>query len=175
MTTRKTGLKTIIDERIIERRIFILRGKKVMLGHDLAELYGVETRMLNQAVKRNLERFPEDFMFQLTHKEKSRVITICDNLPKIKFSPANPYVFTEHGILMLSSVLTSNRAIQVNIHIMRTFTKLREMLAGHVKLKRKIEAMEKKYDYQFKIVFDTIKKLLDPPEKPKNPIGFHVR
>ena len=175
MTTKRADLKTIIDERIIERRIFILRAKKVMLGHDLAELYGVETRMLNQAVKRNLERFPEDFMFQLTHIEKSKVITICDNLPKIKFSPANPYVFTEHGILMLSSVLNSKRAILVNIQIMRTFTKLRAMLAGHVELRRKIEEMEKKYDYQFKIVFDAIKKLLDPPEKPKNPIGFHVR
>ncbi|MBI5150556.1 MAG: ORF6N domain-containing protein [Candidatus Omnitrophica bacterium] len=175
MKTRKTDVKTTLDEKIIERRIFIIRGKKIMLGHDLAELYGVETRTLNQAVKRNLERFPQDFMFQLTHEEKSKVITICDNLPNVKFSPVNPYVFTEHGILMLSSVLNSRRAILVNIQIMRTFTKLREMLASHVGLKRKIEEMEKKYNYQFKVVFEAIKKLLDPPEKPKGLIGFHVK
>lgn len=175
MKSRKTDLKTIIDEKIIERGIFIIRGKKIMLGHDLAELYGVETRALNQAVKRNSERFPEDFMFQLTREERSKVITICDNPPKVKFAPVNPYVFTEHGILMLSSVLNSRRAILVNIQIMRTFTKLREMLASHVELRRKIEEMERKYDYQFKVVFDAIKKLLEPPEKPKNPIGFHVR
>ncbi len=144
-----------------------------MIDRDIAALYGVETKVLNQAVKRNRERFPEDFMFQLTQSElenwKSQIVT--SNKEKMGLR-RRPYAFTEHGILMLSSVLNSERAIQVNIQIMRTFNKLRELMIEHQDLRDKIEELEKKYDYQFKVIFDTIKKLLDPPQKRKGPIGF---
>ena len=146
-----------------------------MLDRDLAKIYGVETKVFNQAVKRNLERFPSDFMFQLTRKETNFLRSHFVTLKQGQHSKYLPYAFTEHGILMLSSVLNSKRAILVNIEIMRTFSRLRKILAGNTELKRKIGEMENKYDYQFKVVFDTTKKLLDPPEKPKNPIGFHVR
>jgi phage regulator Rha-like protein len=161
----------VILQQLIESKILFIRSKKVMLDKDLAVLYEVETKMLNRAVKRNIKRFPDDFMFQLTKKE-------FDNL-KFHFGTSSwggqrylPYTFTENGVAMLSSVLNSERAIQVNIQIMRTFTKLREMLATHKELKQKIEEIEKKYDYQFKIVFDTIKQLIDPPQKSKKRIGF---
>ena len=172
-TNMNQQLSLITEERI-SQRIFIIRGKKVMLDRDLASLYGVQTRILNQAVKRNLKRFPEDFMFQLTRSETSEVITNCDNLKNLKFSPSHPYAFTEQGIAMLSSVLNSDKAIEVNIQIMRTFTKLRELMLVHKDLRIKIEALEKKYDSQFKIVFDALRKLIDPPQKPKTPIGFVI-
>ena len=147
-------------------------GTKVILDKDLAELYGVETKYLTRQVRRNRERFPSDFLLLLTHQEFINL--------KCQFGTSSwggsrkpPMVFTEHGILMLSSVLNSKRAIKVNIQIMETFTHLREMMVSHKDLKQKIEEMEKKYDYQFKIVFEAIKKLLDPPSQPKNPIGFH--
>lgn len=164
----------IIPQEIIQSKILLIRGKKVMLDRDLSALYEVETRVLNKAVTRNLDRFPTDFCFQLT-KEEFNSLMFHFGTSKRGGTRKPPRVFTEHGILMLSSVLNSKRAVLVNIEIMRTFTKLREMLAGHVELRRKIEDMEKKYDYPFKVVFDAIKKILDPPEKPKNPIGFHVR
>src|SRR4030042_2478878 len=157
-------MSDIIPQESIETKIIFIRGKKVMLDRDLAQLYGVTTSNLNKAVRRNIERFPEDFMFQLSKEE-------FENL-KFHFGTSSwggtrklPYAFTENGVAMLSSVLNSDRAIKVNIQIMRTFTKLREMLMTHKKLKEKIEAMEKEYDYQFKIVFDAIKQLLEPPEK----------
>jgi hypothetical protein len=167
----------LIPQEVIQNKIFLHRGKKVMFDKDLAELYGVETKVLNQAVKRNIDRFPPDFMFLLTLQEvtilKSQFVTSSWGG---KRKPS--HAFTEHGILMLSSVLNSKRAIQVNIQIMRTFTQLREMLAGNKELKRKIEEMEKRYDHQFQIVFKAIKELLEPPAppppKPKGPIGFHV-
>ncbi|MBP9855101.1 MAG: ORF6N domain-containing protein [Candidatus Omnitrophica bacterium] len=187
--TQKTSKFTIITSpESIESKIIFLRGHKVMLDKDLALLYGVETKVLNQAVKRNLERFPEDFMFQMTKEEfenwMSQFVTSSNTEPgslRSQFVTLKqgqhrkylPYAFTEQGIAMLSSVLNSSRAIQVNIQIMRTFTKLREMMAIHKDLKREIEMMEKKYDHQFNIVFEAIKKLLEPPEKPKGKIGFH--
>ncbi len=164
----------LIPQVIVERKIFLIRGRRVMLDRDLAELYGVETRVLNQAVKRNLNRFPEDFMFQLTQAEmenwKSQIV--MSNKDKMGLRRA-PYAFTENGVAMLSSVLSSERAVEVNIQIMRTFTRLREMLLTHKDLQRKIEDMEKKYDHQFKIVFDAIKQLITHEEpKKKKPIGF---
>jgi hypothetical protein len=164
----------LIPTETIEKRILFLRGKKVMIDSDLAELYGVETRILKQVVKRNRKRFPEDFMFQLTKSERDEVITNCDNLHKLKFYPALPHVFTEQGIAMLSSVLNSERAIMVNIQIMRTFTKLREMIEGNKDLRRKIEEMEKKYDTQFKVVFEAIKRLVEPEVKLKRKVGFYI-
>ena len=176
-----------------ERRILLLRGKKVMLDFDLAELYGVETKALNQAVKRNRERFPEDFAFQLTLEEvdalrlqietsKQRVAEPQEDEPnrsqfvtgsqKHRDARYRPYAFTEQGVAMLSSVLRSSRAVQVNIAIMRAFVRLRELLLTNADLARKLEAMEKKYDSQFKVVFDALRQLMTPPDPPRRRIGF---
>jgi len=167
--------KSLIPVERIERRIFLIRGHKVMLSNDLAELYEVEPRILVQAVKRNIDRFPEDFMLQLSQEEfsilKSQiVISSWGGLRR-----ATPYAFTEQGVAMLSSVLRSKRAIQVNIEIMRAFVRLRRLLASHADLARKLDALEKKYDAQFKVVFDAIRQLMTPPETKRRPIGFRVR
>ncbi len=174
---------TLVPPERIERSILLIHGHKVMLDRDLAYLYGVSTKVLNQAVKRHKDRFPEDFMFQLTMEEariwwtevrdgglRSQFVTLKRG-QHIKY---RPYAFTEHGILMLSSVLNSERAVQVNIEIMRAFVRLRRMLASHSDLARKLEALEKKYDAQFKVVFDAIRQLMAPPESKKRPIGFLV-
>lgn len=144
-----------------------------MLDTDLARLYQVKTFRLNEAVRRNSARFPEDFMFRLTQNEKKEVIANCDHLKNLKFSSQLPYAFSEQGIAMLSSVLKSERAICVNIEIMRTFVRLKKLLATHAELSEKINTLEKKYDHQFKIVFDALRQMLDPPQKPKRRIGFH--
>ena len=163
--------KARIAEEIIENKIYVLRGKKVMLDRDLALLYGVETKYLIRQVKRNLKRFPEDFAYRLTRQEvrNLRCHFVTSSHGGIRYLS---YVFTEQGIAMLSSVLNSPRAIEVNIQIMRTFIKLRQMFASNEELRRKVEAMEKKYDQQFQVVFNAIKKLLDYPAKPKRQIGF---
>jgi len=171
----------IISDEIIENKIFMIRGKKVMIDKDLAILYRVETKVLNQAVKRNSDRFPEDFMFQLTSQEsedlsRSQFVTLKKG-QNIKYSP---YVFTEQGVAMLSSVLKSKRAIQVNIQIMRTFTKIREMIISNKELRLKIEAMEKKYDNKFHEVFSVIKRLLiaqvkDSSKITTKKIGFKIK
>ncbi|MCC7203100.1 MAG: ORF6N domain-containing protein [Nitrospirae bacterium] len=166
----------MVADEILEQKIFMIRGKRVMLDKDLAALYGVETKVLNQAVKRNINRFPDDFMFQLSWDEASELSrSQFVTLKKGKNVKYLPYAFTENGVAMLSSVLSSERAITVNIQIMRTFTRLREMIATHKDLQKKIEEMEKKYDHQFKIVFDAIKQLLSPPEPKKKRIGFVVK
>jgi len=159
----------------IERSILLIRGEKVLLDLDLAAIYGVTTGALNQAVKRNPGRFPEDFMFQLSEKEKAEVVTNCDNLARLKFSPHLPYAFTEHGALMLANVLNSERAAQTSVMVVRAFVKLRQMLASNAELARKLETLEQKYDAQFKVVFDAIRQLMSPPAKPKREIGFHVK
>ena len=160
----------------IERSILLIRGQKVMLDRDLARLYGVETRALNQAVRRNIDRFPEDFMFRLTREEIMRISQFVissahPGVTTLKFSK-NVMAFTEHGVAMLSSVLNSPRAVQVNIQIMRTFAKLREIMSQHKDLARRLNELEKKYDAQFKIVFDAIRQLMATPEPKKRPIGF---
>lgn len=162
----------IIPIESIAKRILVFRGVKIMLSTDLAELYNVETRALNQAVKRNIERFPEDFMFMLTENEAD--ILVSQNvIPHKKYLGGHlPYAFTEQGVAMLSSVLKSKRAIQVNIEIMRAFVKLKEILSTHKDLAKKLNEMENKYDSQFKIVFDAIRELMIPPEKTKRKIGF---
>jgi hypothetical protein len=156
--------KGIILVPVIEKRIYFFQGKNVMFDKDLAILYGVDTKVFNQAVQRNLQRFPKDFMFQLTAKEfknlRSQFVTSSWGGRRYL-----PFVFTEMGVAMLSSVLNSERAIQVNIQIMRAFTALREIFEKHKDLKRKIEKMERKYDQQFKVVFDAIRQLLEPKEK----------
>jgi len=166
----KRGIITIPSERIISR-IFLIRGKKVMIDRDLAELYEVGTKALNLAVKRNIDRFPPDFMFQLSEKEfknlRSQIETSSWGGRRYP-----PYAFTEQGVAMLSSVLNSKRAIQVNIQIIRTFTQLRELLATNKELRIKIENMEKKYDAKLRQVFDVLKQLLMQESKPKGQIGF---
>jgi len=144
-----------------------------MLDADLAELYGVETKRLNEQVRRNKERFPEDFMFQLTVAEKMEVVANCDHLSKLKFSPNLPCAFTEHGAIMAASVLNTPLAVEMSVQVVRAFVKLREMISTHKDLAKKLEDLEKKYDTQFKLVFDAIRQLMTPPEpKKKRAIGF---
>jgi hypothetical protein len=184
----KTG--AVVPMERITRAILLIRGHKVMLDSDLAELYGVATKVLIQAVKRNQERFPEDFTFQLSSEEfellrrqsgtsslRSQFVTSNPNAESTRRARGGrryaPYVFTEQGVAMLSSVLHSARAIHVNIGIMRAFVQLRQMLASNTELARKLATLERKYDAQFKIVFDAIRELMTPPEpKKKRPIGF---
>ena len=165
----------LIPTERIERSILLIRGEKVMLDADLAEIYGVTTKVLNQAVKRNAIRFPEDFMFQLTEREKAEVVTNCDHRVRIKFSPHLPFAFTEHGALMLANVLNGERAALTSVQVVRAFVRLRQMLASNAELSRKLAALEKKYDAQFKIVFDAIRQLMTPPEPKRREIGFHVK
>jgi hypothetical protein len=168
---------SLIPAERIERSILLIRGQKVLLDSALAELYGVETKVLNQAVKRNLARFPDDFMFQLTREEleewRSQFVT---SNPGAKMGLRRPpYAFTEQGVAMLSSVLHSERAVAVNVEIMRAFVRLREMLSSHAGLARRLDDLEKKYDSQFRAVFDAIRQLMIPPETPKRGrIGFRA-
>ena len=164
----------LVPIELIASKIYLIRGIKVMLDKDLAGLYDVETKVLKQVVRRNINRFPSDFMFELTKDEfnnlRSQIVTSSWGGARYL-----PMVFTEQGVAMLSSVLKSDRAIQVNIQIMRAFTQLRKMLSTHEDLKRKIESMEKKYDEQFQIVFEAIKQLIETDEKPKKKIGYTVK
>jgi phage regulator Rha-like protein len=164
----------IIPVEMIERKIYLIRGHKVMLDNDLAELYGVETKRLNEQVRRNLKRFPDDFMFQLTEEESESLRSHFATLKsgRGKHRKYSPYAFTEQGVAMLSSVLNSDRSIEVNVQIMRAFVKLREMLSSHKDLARKLADMEKKYDAQFKVVFDAIRQLMSPSVPKKGKIGF---
>ncbi len=175
---------SLIPIERIEKALYLIRGEKVMLDRDLANLYGVSTKVFNQAIKRHRDRFPPDFMFQLTigvarewwlavnaNRLRSQTVT----LKRGQHLKHRPYAFTEHGILMLSSVLNSERAIQVNIEIMRAFVKLRQMLASNAELSRRLDELESKYDRQFKVVFDAIRKLMSPPVRDRKEIGFRSR
>lgn len=155
-------MKNLLPIEKIEKSIFIIRGQRVMLDVDLAQIYDVSTKALNQAVKRNLERFPPDFMFVLTKKERNELVTNCDHLQALKFSHTLPHVFTEHGTIMLANVLRSPRAIQAGIAVVRAFIHLRELLATHKDLACKLDELESKYDAQFSEVFDAIRKLTMP-------------
>jgi hypothetical protein len=169
---RRAGSKnTAIPSERITRAIVLIRGQKVMLDTDLAALYGVDTGALNRAVRRNRGRFPGDFMFQLSSQEAERLR--CQiGISRWGGRRYQPYAFAEQGVAMLSSVLRSKRAVRVNIQIMRAFVQLRQMLSSHADLARKLEALEKKYDAQFKVVFDAIRELTTPPAPPKRRIGF---
>ncbi len=167
----KKSKTSLIPQETIEGKILLIRGKKVILDKDLAELYSVTTSNLNKAVSRNIDRFPDDFMFRLSEEEFKNL--------KFHFGTSSwggtrklPRAFTEQGVAMLSSILRSKRAIQVNVEIMRTFVRLRQMLASNAELARKLATLEKKYDAQFKVVFDAIRSLMTPPEKPKKRIGY---
>ena len=166
----------LISNETIEKAIYFIRGEKVMLDHDLASLYGVETGALNRAVKRNLQRFPLDFMFQLTTDEADFLRCQIGISKKGRGGRRFlPYVFTEQGVAMLSSVLNSERAVLVNIEIMRAFVKLRQMLASNVELSRRLDELESKYDKQFSVVFDAIRQLMATPVRGRKEIGFRLR
>jgi hypothetical protein len=168
-------MKSLAPIEVIEQKILMIRGQKVILGVHLAKLYGVETRALNQAVKRNRERFPDDFMFSLT-TEEAEVLVSQNVIPHKKYlGGALPFAFTEQGVAMLSSVLNGKRAIEVNIMIMRTVVKLREMMLSHKDLARKLAELEKKYDGQFQVVFEAIQQFMIEEEKPKRKIGFTAK
>ncbi len=168
-------MKALIPSEVIEQRIFLIRGEKVMIDRDLAELYEVQTKVLNQSVKRNIDRFPDGFMFKLSKQERDELVTICDRFETLKHSTSFPFAFTELGVAMLSSVLKSKRAIQVNIQIMKTFVHLRRMFTENKELSLRLEELEKKYDKQFKIVFDILNQLLSPENPPKHRMGFYVK
>ena len=163
-----------IPVELIENKIYLIRKQKVMLDSELAELYGVSTKRLNEQVRRNIERFPEDFMFVLTKEEADSLRSQFATLKKGRgqHSKYLPYAFTEHDAIMAATILNSPRAIEMSIFVVRAFVKLREMIISHKDLKQKIEEMEKKYDSQFKIVFNAIKELMTTPEKPTRKIGF---
>jgi len=169
-----TRARTVIPLERIDSSIVLIRGQKVMLDEDLATLYEVEVKVLNQAVRRNMERFPADFMFQLTTEEAERLRsqTVTLKTGRGRHRKYLPYAFTEQGVAMLSSVLRSKRAVMVNIEIMRAFVRLRQMLASSAELARKLATLERKYDAQFKVVFDAIRELMTPPQRKKRSIGF---
>jgi len=172
------SVKEIVSAERIENRILLLRGQRVMLDRDLAELYGVPTKVLNQAVKRNYERFPTDFMFVLTKAEKDELVTNCDRFNSLKHSTVLPFAFTEYGALMLASVLNSPRAIEAGIFVVRAFVHLKEMLLTHKELAQKLKELEYKietHDEQITAIFEAINQLLTPPPTPKRKIGFEVK
>ena len=168
--------KSLIPTEKIDRAILFIRGHKVMLDSDLAAIYGVKTGRLNEQVKRNKDRFPNDFMFQLTNHEKQEVIANCDHLENLKFSRTNPYAFTEHGTIMLANVLSTPTAIETSVLIVRAFVKLRELLSTHKELERKILELESKYDQQFKLIFKAIRELMqqEQPDKDRPMIGYKI-
>ena len=156
----------------VENRILSIRGHRVMVDMDLAEVYGVPTKRLNEQVKRNAERFPEDFAFRLTAEEKMELVAKCDRFARLKHSTVFPLVFTEHGAIMAANVLNSRRAIEASVYVVRAFVKMREVLATHKELVRRLDAMEGRYDRQFKVVFDAIRALMEPPKIPRRRIGY---
>ncbi len=170
--------KQILAVEVIENKIFLIRGKRVMIDSDIAKLYGVTTKKLNQQVKRNRERFPDDFMIQLNLLEKLEVVTNCDHLKNLKYSPNLPFAFTEHGVIMLAAVLNSSRAVETSVLVVRAFIRLREILAAHKELAEKMKQLEskiEKHDKQIIAIFEAINQLLAPPMVPKKKMGFEVR
>ena len=171
--------KSIVKVGKIQQRILLIRGEKVIVDADLAEFYAVPTKVLNQAVRRNMDRFPADFMFQLNKNEKLEVVTNCDHLNKLKYSPVNPLVFTEHGALMAASILNYARAVEVSLFIVRAFVALRRAISEHKELARKITQLERKladHDDQIIAIIQAIKELSGPQPVPKKRrIGFHSK
>jgi hypothetical protein len=167
-------VSTLVPQAVVNR-ILQLRGQRVMLDADLAELYGVTTKRLNEQVKRNPDRFPEDFMFQLNAEEKAEVVANCDHLGQLKYSPSLPYAFTEHGALMLGNVLKSSRAVEVSLLVVRAFVQIREMLSTHKELAAKLDQLERKvssHDQAIAGLIDAIRQLMNPPAPARRGIGF---
>ena len=171
-------MKELVSRTVIEQKIMLIRGLKVMLDSDLAELYGTTTKAFNQAIKRNRDRFPEDFMFQLTKSEKQEVVTVCDHLAKLKFSPVLPLAFTEHGAIMAASVLNSPRAVDVSVYVVRAFIRLRQMLASNKELAYKLAELDRKvdsHDGAIRSLVTAIRQLMQVPEPKEKKIGFIVK
>jgi hypothetical protein len=168
---------SIVPVEQVQAKILTIRGQRIILDADLADLYGVSTKRLNEQVKRNIKRFPPDFMFQLVEQEKAEVVANCDHLQKLKFSPNLPYAFTEHGAIMAASVLNSNHAVQTSVFVVRAFVQLRRMLVPYKELMARLEHLEKTvatHDGQITVIVDAIRLLMPPPEEPpKAPFGFH--
>lgn len=168
--------KPVVKVGAIQQRIFLIRGSKVIVDADLAEFYGVTTKRLNEQVKRNADRFPEDFVFQLTKSEKSELVAKCDHLSGLKHSTALPHAFTEHGAIMAASVLSTPRAVEMSVFVVRAFVQLRGMIAGHKELARRVTALEKHlshHDDNIKAIVAALKKLASPEDPPKTRrIGF---
>ena len=156
----------------IQNAILNIRGQKVMIDRDLADLYGVETKRLNEQVKRNIKRFPIDFMFQLTSDEKNEVVANCDHLQVLKYSSTNPYAFTEHGAVMLASILNTETAVQTSVLVVRAFVQLRKLLLTNEEMAQKINDLERKYDGQFDLVYKALKQLIEKPKPARRQIGF---
>jgi hypothetical protein len=174
-------MKELMPVEMIEKKILMIRGEKVMLDADLAEIYGVTTKRLNEQVKRNADRFPIDFAFQLTSEELESLKVLSNELNRSQFATGSqkhrdprflPWVFTEHGAIMAATVLNSKQAVAMSVYVVRTFIRLRQMLSTHKDLARKLADMEKKYDSQFKVVFDAIRQLMSPTIPKKGKIGF---
>lgn len=172
---------SILPSQIVEARILFIRGEKVIIDSDMAEIYGVPTKRLNEQVKRNRFRFPSDFMLQLTAEEKSEVVAKCDHLKKLKFSAVLPHAFTEHGAVMLASILSTPLAVEASIQVVRAFVRIRTILSAHKELARKIEDLERKYlrhekrITEYHEVFEALKKLIAAPEPIKKKIGFQTK
>jgi len=166
---------SILPTERVERAVLVIRGHKVMLDADLAAIYGTSTKAFNQAINRNAARFPSDFMFRLTQAEKDEVVTTCDHLSRLKYSPTLPLAFTEHGAIMAASVLNSPKAVEMSVVVVRAFVKLREILATHRQLAMKLAELERTlatHDQQIVVLFEAIRELMAPPAKPKRRIGF---
>lgn len=165
--------KTIIPAEKIDRAILFLRSKRVMLDADLAMIFGTTTKRLNERVKRNIERFPSDFLFQLTEEEKQWVVANCDHLRQLRFSPVTPYAFTEHGTIMVAMILNTSIAAEASVAIVRAFIKLREILSQNKDLAKRLNELEAKYDHQFSVVFEAIRKLMQlPGDVKRSRIGY---
>jgi len=167
----------LVPVGLIETRILLIRGQKVVIDADIAKMYGVTTKRLNEQVKRNKNRFPVDFMFQLTSEEKNEVVANCDHLKSLKYSSYLPYVFTEHGTIMLASVLNSQRAVDASVYVVRAFVHLRQILSSNKELAQKLKELELKiegHDEQIRDIIQAINQLILPPDKPKRQIGFQI-
>lgn len=165
----------LVPVEAITSKIYLIRGMKVMLDRDLAELYGVVTKRLNEQVRRNRDRFPDDFLIELTQDEKAEVVAKCDHLHGLKYSSAPPFAYTEHGALMAAAVLKSKRAVETSIYVVRAFVKLREMIASHKEFAKRLDAMETRlvgHDENFRIVFQALKQMVQGEDTPKRKIGF---
>jgi len=170
--------KSIVPVERVEKAIVHMRGHKVILDADLARLYGVTTKRLNEQVKRNRDRFPEDFLFRLSEEEKAEVVANCDHLSNLKFSRTLPYAFTEHGAIMAASVLNTPRAIEASIFVVRAFVRLRQMVSTHKELSVKLSELESKienHDESIEAIFEAIRQLMAPPEKSRGKIGFDIK
>ena len=175
MKQRRSLKISIVSQQEIEQKIFRFRGHRIMVDRDLAELYGVETKYLNRQVKRNTDRFPDEFMFQLNRREKAELVTNCHRFKSLKHSNALPCAFTENGVAMLASVLKSEMAVKMSIVIVKTFVKLRKVIAPHKELARKLDQLESRVDHhdeEIQAIIEAIRNLMAVPEKPKMKIGF---